>query len=353
MADEFDFKAATPDTTVSLSSFLMGADSQSATDPSLYPVSDVLALASATPGGTSGQWQYNNSGAFGGLAGTGVNGTTNNLFSQNRLDVGSGADGSYDGNPNGIFAGQTISYKFRVESELTNYDGSDAGGYEQGSAFWDDTTINVTSGLFVEPYYSSVFLNPTVLSTDTKTYALYGVSGGTYNYSSALLDLEGLIFLAWNYGSSDGISIVGGWMEAANLTGAAVSNASITGAGYTTANQEPTAAFTSVTGVQSRLVLDGGATYADVVNLNLESDYDTGDAIRYKLNGVEKYAVDLLGNVRLFGGAGLGSGDGVVTIADVATAPTTNPTGGGILYVEGGALKYRGSAGTVTTIAPA
>ena len=36
-----------------------------------------------------------------------------------------------------------------------------------------------------------------------------------------------------------------------------------------------------------------------------------------------------------------------------ATAPTGNPTGGGFLYVESGALKYRGSSGTVTTIANA
>lgn len=35
------------------------------------------------------------------------------------------------------------------------------------------------------------------------------------------------------------------------------------------------------------------------------------------------------------------------------TAPTSNQTGGGILYVENGALKFRGSAGTVTVIAPA
>ena len=35
-----------------------------------------------------------------------------------------------------------------------------------------------------------------------------------------------------------------------------------------------------------------------------------------------------------------------------ATAPTASITGG-ILYVEGGALKFRGSSGTVTTIAPA
>jgi hypothetical protein len=35
------------------------------------------------------------------------------------------------------------------------------------------------------------------------------------------------------------------------------------------------------------------------------------------------------------------------------TAPTANLTGGGILYVESGALKYRGSSGTITTIGPA
>ena len=43
---------------------------------------------------------------------------------------------------------------------------------------------------------------------------------------------------------------------------------------------------------------------------------------------------------------------GIVLIAN-ATAPASNPTGGGYLYVESGALKYRGSSGTVTTIANA
>lgn len=36
-----------------------------------------------------------------------------------------------------------------------------------------------------------------------------------------------------------------------------------------------------------------------------------------------------------------------------ATAPSTSPAGGGQLYVLAGALKFRGSAGTVTAIAPA
>lgn len=54
------------------------------------------------------------------------------------------------------------------------------------------------------------------------------------------------------------------------------------------------------------------------------------------------------------GGAGsYGSGQRVVYVVNATTVPTTNPFGGGILYAEGGALKWRGSSGTVTTIAPA
>jgi len=59
-------------------------------------------------------------------------------------------------------------------------------------------------------------------------------------------------------------------------------------------------------------------------------------------------------NVGLFAASGsFGGGGGVLSIANATTVPTSNPTGGGILYVEAGALKFRGSSGTVTTIANA
>jgi hypothetical protein len=59
-------------------------------------------------------------------------------------------------------------------------------------------------------------------------------------------------------------------------------------------------------------------------------------------------------NVQMGGGsASVGGGSGVVGISDRTTPPTSNPTGGGILYAEAGALKWRGSNGTVTVIAPA
>lgn len=61
----------------------------------------------------------------------------------------------------------------------------------------------------------------------------------------------------------------------------------------------------------------------------------------------------LIRNLGLNGAISAGGGVGVAFIANATTAPTTNPTGGGILYVESGALKYRGSSGTVTTLGPA
>lgn len=47
-----------------------------------------------------------------------------------------------------------------------------------------------------------------------------------------------------------------------------------------------------------------------------------------------------------------GSGVKVIGLANAATVPTTNPTGGLVLYSEGGAGKVRTSAGNVVTFAP-
>lgn len=59
------------------------------------------------------------------------------------------------------------------------------------------------------------------------------------------------------------------------------------------------------------------------------------------------------GNIGINTKTEFGSGTKVIGINNASTVPTTNPTGGGVLYCEGGALKYRGSSGTVTTIANA
>ena len=58
------------------------------------------------------------------------------------------------------------------------------------------------------------------------------------------------------------------------------------------------------------------------------------------------------GSLRL-GTTDTGGGANVIGVKNATTVPTTNPVNGGVLYVEAGALKYRGSSGTVTTLAPA
>lgn len=62
-----------------------------------------------------------------------------------------------------------------------------------------------------------------------------------------------------------------------------------------------------------------------------------------------------LNNVVLCASAepGFNSMDGGVFLGDANVVPVGNPAGGGYLFAEGGALKWRGSSGTVTTMAVA
>lgn len=93
--------------------------------------------------------------------------------------------------------------------------------------------------------------------------------------------------------------------------------------------------------------VDGAVSSTSVpARLQLETS-DSGGTIRARLT------LDSRGNW-LMGSASVGGAatSGVLAIPN-GTAPTANVAGVGQLYVAGGALRYRGSSGTVTTIAPA
>lgn len=68
--------------------------------------------------------------------------------------------------------------------------------------------------------------------------------------------------------------------------------------------------------------------------------------------GQTRLSIDANGNIG-FNTTSFGTSSVKVIAIGNATAPSSNPVAGGVLYVESGALKYRGSSGTVTTIAAA
>ena len=100
---------------------------------------------------------------------------------------------------------------------------------------------------------------------------------------------------------------------------------------------------------------DAAPNSAANVGMSVPGTAATDDFIISTLNGswFERLRVTRAGNVGVNTTAQFGGGVLVIGIANATTVPTTNPTGGGVLYVESGSLKFRGSGGTVTTLAAA
>lgn len=93
-------------------------------------------------------------------------------------------------------------------------------------------------------------------------------------------------------------------------------------------------------------LVDTTLVYGNTVNSYLAIGQHNGTSY------AERMRIDSSGNL-LVGATAAGTSAAKVIGMANATAPTTSPAGMGQLYVEGGALKFRGSSGTVTTIAPA
>lgn len=103
---------------------------------------------------------------------------------------------------------------------------------------------------------------------------------------------------------------------------------------------------------QPSVVLSTGTDEWQIENRSADFMLRLNDASAFKLNTTR--AAFLGGrNLGVNTETAFGSGTGVVGIANATAVPTANPTAGGVMYVEAGSLKFRGSAGTVTTIAPA
>lgn len=113
---------------------------------------------------------------------------------------------------------------------------------------------------------------------------------------------------------------------------------------------------TTNTNSRARVIVTGGTVETALTSIHTSGAFigtNSSHAATLMTAGAQRIYLDTSGNVAIGGTSSFGSGSGVIFIENRAAAPSSNPTGGGILYVESGALKFRGSGGTVTTLANA
>lgn len=127
---------------------------------------------------------------------------------------------------------------------------------------------------------------------------------------------------------------------------------SVFGADPTTASSPSQTGRIAISPAGAGIVTDDKANYIVVAGgegqfLALEPGLDAAGTAGHVLVGNTRAASLGLGTASFAGGRK------VLGIGNATAVPTANPSNGGVLYVEAGALKYRGSAGTVTTIAAA
>lgn len=89
------------------------------------------------------------------------------------------------------------------------------------------------------------------------------------------------------------------------------------------------------------------------MSLGNATDNPTGDWLS---TGLFKFAsaAEIDGNLAMGGTGSFGGGaGGVIFVKNASTNPSTNPSGGGVMYATAGAGTWRGSSGTVTSFGPA
>lgn len=219
----------------------------------------------------------------------------------------------------------------------------------------------------------------TTASTSTATGALISAGGlgvfGKAFIGGALNITDSTASISVSTGSgifSGGLGVAGKAFVggALNVTDATDSTSSATGSGIFTggvaiakqlrvAGKITTSLSSSSTGIDLA-TNDNYANLRVITNqtgvadghLYLGFNGQSTSDIRFYSNATEIMRLSA-GNLGIFSAPSAGGGTGVVFIANRTTAPTGSPVGGGILYVQSGALRYRGSSGTDVQIAAA
>ncbi len=258
-----------------------------------------------------------------------------------------------------LFNGDTVANIYRDSSGYLKTDGGlgvtgqfDVAGLvnlqkvisASGAYVYDNSTINNAVAFILQPTLSKN--NSTTRSFSSMLIAPTLQAGGSnLNTTLHLLNVDpsvitdtglsvNLIRLA--YGGTDRFRVQSNGLSYLH-GGLSLDNVSAYGSGMELADAEYT--FLGHNGSIGTLEVGarGTGTFRDLA---------------LRVNGVNLMTLTALKNIGL-GGTGFGGGEMVVFLANATTLPSSNPSGGGILFADAGALKYRGSSGTVTTIANA
>lgn len=216
--------------------------------------------------------------------------------------------------------------------------------YISGNHNGNAGTIGTAFGLFID--------GGTTAGTITVGYSLYVAQPayGTTKYCAAFLGVVGLgtatpivqsqIHLAGNVTANAGGAAYGAIFQN-TLVGPASSSADVVQVYIDPLFSAGTGSVTSMYG----LVIQAGTSTSSPTT-------GYGLYVNNPAYGATKVCAYFGGNTGIVT-TSFGSGVGVIGIANAGTNPSTNPSGGGVLYCDAGALKYRGSSGTITTIANA
>jgi hypothetical protein len=193
---------------------------------------------------------------------------------------------------------------------------------------------------------------------------LAGDSGLVYNKTTDALTVAGLVTagsatITGALGAA-GLNVTGATIPANGVYLGSANNLSFSYASTLgmTLNSTGLGVGGIVTASGPTILIEGTAgTYAKfnskVGAKTWSAGYRSG-TLQYEIqeDGTERFVIANGGNVGI-GVSTFGTSAAKVLGLANATAPSTSPAGMGQLYVESGALKFRGSSGTITTIAAA
>lgn len=226
-------------------------------------------------------------------------------------------------------------------------------------------SVNIV-GAYIEHVATGLYVDPSAIAVTLSKSNINDCTTANITDSASLLNVENsyIQYVATNYGRIDHIgtgmapstTIRHDIQQSGSVVGHRVTT--ITGSGT---NTQPNYQARGVDAGNRALATQVTGDAANRHAVMMDGKQEWGDGTASRDTNLYRSSADVLktddsfhvaANLRL-NTTSVGSGVGVMGIGNATTTPAGTPTAGGVLYVEAGELKYKGSSGTVTTVAPA